>query len=106
MEILDKLEQTRRVVEKALVRAREEVAVQEQLAKEVAHRMVARQARVRQEEEAVWRRRLEQLLRKVEEGPEQFQGPGSPTRPGARPSPTWPTGSTTPASSSERRKLR
>ena len=68
------------MVEKALVRAREEVAVQEQLAKEVAHRMVARQARVRQEEEAVWRRRLEQLLKKVEEGPEQFQGPGSPTR--------------------------
>ena len=52
-EIVEKLEQTKKVIEKALVKAREDVALAEEEAKEISHKIVAAQGRLRQQEEQV-----------------------------------------------------
>ena len=79
-EILDKLEQTRKVIEKALVKAREDVAVEEEKAKDISHKIVAQQGKLRLHEEFVWKRKLDILYHKMRSGPEQFTGSGSASR--------------------------
>merc|ERR1719234_718437 len=79
-EILDKLEQTRKVIEKALVKAREDVAVEEEKAKDNSHKIVAQQGKLRLHEEFVWKRKLDILYHKMRTGPEQFTGSGSASR--------------------------
>ena len=79
-EILDKLEQTRKVIEKALVKAREDVAVEEEKAKDVSHKIVAQQGKLKLHEEFVWKRKLDILYHKMRTGPEQFTGSGSTSR--------------------------
>jgi len=79
-EILDKLEQTRKVIEKALVKAREDVAVEEEKAKDISHKIVAQQGKLKLHEEFVWKRKLDILHHKMKTGPEQFTGSGSASR--------------------------
>ena len=79
-EILDKLEQTRKVIEKALVKAREDVAVEEEKAKDISHKIVAQQGKLKLHEEFVWKRKLDILYHKMRTGPEQFTGSGSASR--------------------------
>ena len=79
-EILDKLEQTRKVIEKALVKAREDVAIEEEKAKDVSHKIVAQQGKLKLHEEFVWKRKLDILYHKMRTGPEQFTGSGSTSR--------------------------
>merc|ERR1719266_2268788 len=75
-EILDKLEQTRKVIEKALVKAREDVAGEEEKAKDISHKIVAQQGKLKLHEEFVWKRKLDILYHKMRTGPEQFTGSG------------------------------
>lgn len=65
-ENLDSLEQQKRFIEKALVKAREDVAAQEELAKDVSHKIVAQQNKLRVTEENNWRGKLEVLTEKME----------------------------------------
>merc|ERR1719402_847945 len=79
-EILDKLEQTKKVREKALMKAREDVALEEEKAKDISHKIVAQQGKLKLHEEFVWKRKLDILYHKMRTGPEQFTGSGNPTR--------------------------
>jgi len=65
-ENLDSLEQQKKFIEKALVKAREDVAAQEELAKDVSHKIVAQQNKLRVTEENNWRGKLEVLTEKME----------------------------------------
>jgi len=65
-ENLDSLEQQKKYIEKALVKAREDVAAQEELAKDVSHKIVAQQNKLRVTEENKWKGKLEVLTEKME----------------------------------------
>eukprot|EP00092_Neocalanus_flemingeri_P041159 GFUD01044817.1.p1 GENE.GFUD01044817.1~~GFUD01044817.1.p1 ORF type:complete len:956 (+),score=375.88 GFUD01044817.1:80-2947(+) len=66
-EIVDKLEQQKKTIEKALVNARETVADLEVNSKDISHKIVSTQNKLRQSEEKHWKRKisiLEDMMKK------------------------------------------
>jgi len=73
-DIVDKLEQQKKTIEKALTIARETVADLEGNAKDISHKIVSTQNKLRQTEENVWKRKISILEDMMKKGSTDFTG--------------------------------